>query len=114
MSKKSSPNPKKSSEGELLFEIGVEELPMHHWDNVENGEWENICRKLFSDNRLNFDKVSITTTPRRIVFWFEGIPAKQLSAEKIFRGPSVDKAYDAGGKPSQALEGFMKSRGVSR
>ncbi|MBI4971233.1 MAG: glycine--tRNA ligase subunit beta [Candidatus Omnitrophica bacterium] len=114
MSKKSSSNLKKSSEGELLFEIGVEELPMHHWGNVENGEWENICRKLFSDNRLAFEKVSITTTPRRIVFWFEGIPSKQSASEKIFRGPSIDKAYDAEGKPSQALEGFMKSRGVLR
>ena len=110
MSKKES---SKSLAGQLLFEIGVEELPMHHWDNVENGEWENICRKLFSENRLAFEKIMISTTPRRIVFWFEGIPAKQIASEKVFRGPSVDKAYDAAGKPSQALEGFLKSRGVT-
>lgn len=96
----------------MLFEIGVEELPMHHWDNVENGEWENITRELFADNRLEFSKLMITTTPRRIVFWFEGIPAMQIASEKVFRGPSLDKAYDAQGNPTQALEGFLKSRNV--
>jgi len=114
MSKKVSVKSKTpASRGTLLFEIGVEELPMHHWDNVENGEWESIAKKLFADNRLEFSKVMITTTPRRIVFWFEGIPAKQLASEKVFRGPALDKAYDAEGKPSQALEGFIKSRGVA-
>ncbi len=105
---------KQESAGKLLFEIGVEELPMHHWDNVENGEWEKICRNVFDDARIQFSNVHITTTPRRILFLFEGIPAAQEKSEKVFRGPALDKAYDSAGNPTQALEGFLRSKGISR
>lgn len=103
----------KKSQGLLLFEIGVEELPLHHWDNVENGEWEERSRKLFSDFRLSFDSLQITTTPRRIVFLFRSVPSHQKALEKVFRGPSLDKAYDASGKPTEAMLGFARSKGIA-
>jgi len=102
-----------SKQNNILLEIGVEELPLSHWKFVANGTWQKVCEDLFEENRIGFEEVKINTTPRRIVFQIFGVPTKQKSEEKVFRGPSVDKAFDVEGKPSKALEGFLKSKGIT-
>ncbi len=103
----------KSESNRLLLEIGVEELPLSHWRFVTSGAWEKLASDLFQEYRLEYSSLQINTTPRRIVFLFEGVSDKQKVSDKVHRGPSVDKAFDADGKPTKALQGFLQSKGVT-
>ncbi len=95
---------------DLLFEIGVEELPA---DFIELGQ--NLLRQaaekiLAEDGRLSFQSVQTFGTPRRLVLSVSGLSPLPPVSDKIL-GPLVAAAYDAEGKPTPALKGFAESRG---
>lgn len=93
----------------LLIEIGTEELPESVQDTVESTLQVN-AEKIFRENRLDFTGVKIAVTPRRIALYVEGLVSKQKDQVLEFSGPSFDKAYQSDGKPTPALEGFLKSK----
>ncbi len=93
----------------LLVEIGTEELPT----DALNVVYSNLASKateIFQKNRLSFKQVLVQATPRRIAFYIEDLAARQLDENLELSGPSVEKAYDGEGKPTQALLGFLKSK----
>lgn len=93
----------------LLVEIGTEELPTDALSVV----YSNLAAKAtetFQKNRLSFKQVWVQATPRRIAFYIEDLAVRQQDENLELSGPSVEKAYDAEGKPSQALLGFLKSK----
>ncbi len=96
----------------LLIELGVEELPSPMLD-VVYGELEAKGRTLLENYRLEFGKVEAQATPRRIVFFVENLAARQRDQVLEMTGPSQEKAYEADGKPSRALEGFLKGKNAS-
>ncbi len=93
----------------LLFELGVEELPSGCLD-VVYGELRKKAGALLTKNRLTFQEIKAEATPRRITLFIEGLGERQADHVLEFSGPSVDKAYDTGGKSTQALQGFLKNK----
>ena len=95
---------------ELVFEVGMEELPSPYFDCIYREEKK--LSSILVDNGLFFDTFKIYVTPRRMVFYVAGVPVVQEEKEEIKKGPGIDQAYDTGGNPSKALIGFVKSAGV--
>ena len=95
-----------------LIEVGTEELPVVNLDVFSNqgAEW---VRKALTKNRLNFGEVRIGATPRRLAIFIENLDPRQREERSILMGPAQDKAYDASGKPTPALLGFLNAQCVS-
>ncbi len=96
----------------FLLEIGTEELP--------SGDVEDAIRQLtqaapamFSDLRLSYENLRVMATPRRLVLSLDGLAHQQEDLEQLVKGPPRERAFDEGGQPTKAAEGFAKSKGVS-
>jgi glycyl-tRNA synthetase beta chain len=95
---------------DLLFEIGTEELPAAYVP----GLIDQLCREaegLLRDAHLSFQKAATYGTPRRLVLIVRGLSAMQQNPAVDIRGPSKQAAFDAQGKPTGALQGFLRSQG---
>ncbi|MDD5226374.1 MAG: glycine--tRNA ligase subunit beta, partial [Candidatus Omnitrophica bacterium] len=93
----------------LLIEIGTEELPVGVLDVIYD-ELAAKTRQKLVDERIAFAEVKVEATPRRIALFVQGIAAMQPDRELEISGPSYEKCYDAQGKPTQVLVGFLKSK----
>lgn len=51
----------------------------------------------------------VMSTPRRAVVIIEDLNPVQVEREEVVSGPPVRVAYDAEGKPTKALEGFVRT-----
>ena len=95
----------------LLFEIGTEELPAGYIRPAFT-QMLSVIKDKLKESRLNFNEVSATGTPRRLVLFVSQIDEKQDSVEKEIQGPSCKVAFDNDGNPTNAGKGFAKSQGV--
>ena len=92
----------------LLFEIGVEEIPSEYFELAV----DSIRRKapiLLDECGYHFDEIQIYTTPRRLVIFARNFIRKSEVIEERL-GPSKEQSYQ-NNVPSQALLGFLKSLG---
>ncbi len=62
---------------------------------------------------LDFASVEAYAAPRRLALKIVDVDAAQADTQKRFDGPAVQAAYDAEGKPTKALEGFMRGQGIT-
>ena len=97
---------------DLLLEIGSEELPP---DDVRSGieQLERLLPELLREQRLGYDEIEITGTPRRLVASVRNLEGRQPDREREVRGPAVRAAYGDDGIPTRALEGFCRGQGIS-
>ncbi|HEY46993.1 MAG TPA: glycine--tRNA ligase subunit beta [Anaerolineae bacterium] len=96
----------------FLLEIGTEELPV---DEL-NGALEQLSRsvaEMLNESHLEHGQIQIMGTPRRIVVYVEDLAPSQAEQILIVKGPPADRAFDEGGSPTAAAEGFARSQGVS-
>jgi glycyl-tRNA synthetase len=95
----------------LLLEIGVEELPS---SDVESAvaQLNEVAPKMLAESRLSHGEVKVFATPRRLSLLIKKMIARQPDVEKVLKGPSADRAYDAQGNPTPAAQGFAKGKGV--
>ncbi len=93
----------------LLIEIGVEELPVGALD-VLYDELAAKTRQKLVDERIAFADVKMEATPRRIALFVRDIAVMQPDRELEISGPSCEKCYDAQGKATPVLQGFLKSK----
>ncbi|MBI4711435.1 MAG: glycine--tRNA ligase subunit beta [Candidatus Omnitrophica bacterium] len=93
----------------LLIEIGVEELPVGSLDVIYD-ELAAKTRQKLTDERIAFGDVKVEATPRRIALFVQGIAAMQPDRELEISGPSYEKCYDAQGKSTAVLQGFLRSK----
>ena len=96
----------------FLLEIGVEELPSGDLDTAI-AQLHDLVHTMLDESRLDYEGVSVTGTPRRLVVLVEGLAPNQRADEVIVRGPPVRAAFDADGKPTKAAEGFARGQGVA-
>lgn len=97
--------------GTALLEIGTEELPPRFfYDAIE--QLQKLAAQKLNEHRLQFDKLDAYGTPRRLVLGISGLPPHQPDNEKETRGPAQASAYDAQGKPTPALSGFLKNQNI--
>ncbi|HEY5118042.1 MAG TPA: glycine--tRNA ligase subunit alpha, partial [Anaerolineales bacterium] len=95
----------------LLFEIGVEELPVADCASARTQLAEKLPAAL-KEAHLAFRRVDVYGTPRRIAAIVRGLSPAQKSIEVTVKGPPVSKAYQPDGSPSPALAGFAGKHGV--
>ena len=97
---------------DLLLEIGSEELPPQdvRW-GIE--QLKASLPELLQEQRLGYDDVEITGTPRRLAVSVRNLQGRQPDRKCEVRGPAVKAAYDDEGNPTRALEGFCRGQAVS-
>lgn len=91
----------------LLIEIGTEELPPQHLNQLSHAFAEKIALGLKTLG-LNYQQVEHFVTPRRIAARFSEVPAKQPSQLRQKKGPSYSAAF-INDKPTPAAIGFARS-----
>jgi glycyl-tRNA synthetase len=100
-----------SSPQTLLLEIGVEELPAADLDSALE-QLRELAPKMLAEARLTPESITAFGTPRRLTVLARNVPPRQPDAERVVRGPAVDKAFDKGGQPTPAALGFAKKNNV--
>jgi glycyl-tRNA synthetase beta chain len=99
------------SGGELLLEIGVEEVPAFLMRSTLD-QLRDRAVELFDLARLEAREVRSFGTPRRLALRAL-LPAEQQSLMTEVTGPPAAAAYDAGRNPTPAAMGFAASQGVT-
>ncbi|MGK2946354.1 MAG: glycine--tRNA ligase subunit beta, partial [Candidatus Malihini olakiniferum] len=100
------------TEKTFLVEIGTEELPPKALRSLAESFSANFTTELDSV-RLKHGDVSWFAAPRRLALKVAKLSAAQADREVGKRGPTISQAYDAGGKPTKAAEGWARSCGIS-
>ncbi len=100
----------------FLLEIGVEELPAEYarraWDALARSK--PLMDALGGEGRFRVEgEGDGLYTPRRLCFIAGGFPEKHPDLEVDVTGPARKVAFDAEGKPTRALEGFLKGQGLT-
>ncbi len=99
---------------EYFFELLTEEIPAWMHAGMEASLRPRLVKLLEELGCAGdvSDQIRIFSTPRRIVFWFRKLPAGEADRTEEVKGPPRKSAYDAEGKPTQALLGFLKKNGA--
>jgi glycyl-tRNA synthetase beta chain len=100
-----------SPTAELLFEIGMEELPFEFVAPALTDFRESATR-LLQDARLSFGSVKTYGTPRRLVLIVDELLAHQTAVVMETMGPSKKVAFEQTGQPTKAAMGFAARQGV--
>ena len=95
----------------LLLEIGTEEIPAGYIEPALK-QMEELFAAQVKKNRIGFDSIHTTGTPRRLVLFASGLPQRQEDIVQEVKGPSAKVAFDENGKPTKAAIGFAGSQGV--
>ena len=96
----------------FVLEIGSEELP-HDDLNSALDQLQAAVPAMLAAARLDYERVEIEGTPRRLAVMVHGLSARQSDLETAVKGPPADRAFDAGGNPTSSAAGFARSRGLS-
>ncbi|MBQ1330428.1 MAG: glycine--tRNA ligase subunit beta, partial [Desulfovibrio sp.] len=94
----------------FVLEIGSEELPSRFLAGEEAYLKQGFEAKL-AESCLDYQSVSVFSTPRRAVVAVEGLSPVQAEREEEISGPPARVAWKDG-KPTKALEGFARTNGV--
>jgi glycyl-tRNA synthetase beta chain len=97
--------------GELLFEIGTEELP-YQFVPLALANLRESAERLLKEHRLPHGQLRVLGTPRRITLLVDALAARQAPVVKEVMGPSKAVAYDASGNPTRALLGFIAGQQI--
>lgn len=100
---------------DLLFELGTEELPSSELAGLA-GQMRDAFASALADARVARDDtqpVAVFATPRRLAVLVRALAPAQVEQTVDHRGPPVDAAFDADGRPTKAAEGFARRHGVA-
>ncbi|HET9001432.1 MAG TPA: glycine--tRNA ligase subunit beta [bacterium] len=96
----------------LVFEIGVEELPVAAaWAGAY--QLREGAGPALRAARIPAGDITAYSTPRRIVLIVEDVAPRQDDLVREVRGPAARVAFGADGRPTQAAEGFARAQGAS-
>jgi glycyl-tRNA synthetase beta chain len=98
---------------ELLFEIGVEDLPAL---SIEPATMfmKSYLEDKFKGLGLTYAQIEVLGTPRRLVVMVDDLMSRQADITEELLGPSVAIAFDKQGELSQAGLGFIKAKGIDK
>lgn len=96
---------------DLLFEIGLEEVPARFLRAAMEQLKEKTVQWL-EQSRLSHGAVEAYATPRRLSVLVHGVAEKQEDVEEEVKGPSRKIAQDENGNWSKAALGFARGQGV--
>ena len=95
----------------LLLEIGTEEIPAGYIVPALK-QMEVLFAAQIKENRLSYEYLHTTGTPRRLILFVTGLPQNQENVVREVKGPSAKAALDKEGLPTKAAIGFANSQGV--
>ncbi len=95
----------------FVLEIGSEEIPARFLA-IEEAELQKRFSTAFEAVGIGYGQIRVLASPRRAVVMVEDIQPVQLEKEEVVSGPPERIAYDAEGKPTKALEGFLRTNDV--
>jgi len=90
---------------DLLLELFSEEIPARMQAKAAEDLKKLVTDRLV-DAGLVYEAARAFVTPRRLALVVEGVPARQPDVKEEKKGPRV-------GAPDRAIEGFLKSAGLS-
>ena len=96
----------------FVLEIGSEELPSRFLA-PEEAELSARFAAALDEAGLEYGGLRVMSTPRRAVVMIENLNPVQVEREDVVAGPPVRVAYDADGKATKALEGFVRTNGCT-
>lgn len=98
----------------LLIELLTEELPPKALEKLST-TFANEVFAALREQALVGDDSELTpyATPRRLALTISHVSEQQADRIIERKGPAVNSGLDAEGKPTKALEGFMRSAGVA-
>ena len=94
-----------------LLEIGLEEIPARYVKDTLKQLNDNFTSSL-EEERLNFEKIAVYSTPRRLITIITGLDEEQEDLSEDVKGPSKKISFDQHGNPSKALLGFMRGQNI--
>jgi glycyl-tRNA synthetase beta chain len=97
---------------DLLFEIGTEELPPASMQLLRDALQQEFLSGLNRAGLIHGDCTAFAT-PRRLALLVKSLATLQPDRTTDRRGPALQAAFDAAGKPTKAAEGFARSCGTS-
>ena len=89
---------------QLFIELFSEEIPSKLQIDARQKIRQMIEEKL-QKKEIGFESSKSFSTPKRLVFFTDGIPEKIEQKKKVIKGPKV-------GAPQSALDGFIKSNNL--
>ncbi len=98
--------------GELLFEIGTEEIPAGFILPATEfmASW---LRERLAACQLACERIETAATPRRLTVVLSGLAARQPDRREELVGPPRKAGFDGEGRPTKAALGFAASQGVA-
>ena len=96
----------------FVLEIGTEELPARFLASAEK-ELADRFGAALGESGLTFSGLNHCSTPRRLVLHIGQMAEAAIMREEVITGPPLKAAFDVGGRPTRAAEGFAKTQGVS-
>jgi glycyl-tRNA synthetase beta chain len=97
---------------EYYFELLAEEIPAWMHDAAQATLQQQLSA-IVSDLGGNVETVRITSTPRRIIIFLGNVPEREADRDEEVKGPPRKTAFDADGKATQALAGFLKKNNAT-
>jgi glycyl-tRNA synthetase len=99
---------------DFLLEIGTEEMPASACRAAINLLPARVAGLFVAEGvEVKSEDVQVWVSPRRIAVSIAGVPGEQAPQEVVQRGPALEAAFDAEGRPTKAAEGFARAKGVT-
>ncbi|MEG9416162.1 glycine--tRNA ligase subunit beta [Vibrio cholerae] len=97
---------------EFLIELGTEELPPKQLRTLAEAFAANFSAELATAD-IAHEGVTWFATPRRLALKVANLAESQPDRVVEKRGPAVNVAFDADGKPTKAAEGWARGNGIT-
>ncbi|HZL05699.1 MAG TPA: glycine--tRNA ligase subunit beta, partial [Coriobacteriia bacterium] len=97
---------------DLLFEIGVEEIPSAPLYSAVTQLEESVPAALKAA-RLGYSDVAVYGSPRRLAVLVRDLAERQDDVTLRHKGPAAKAAFDEAGAPTKAAVGFARGKGVA-
>ncbi|MEK6373771.1 MAG: glycine--tRNA ligase subunit beta [Acidobacteriota bacterium] len=96
---------------DYVFELLLEEIPAWMHDTAQATLQQQFARVMQEIGATVAPIVN--STPRRLIVYLPELPAGEADRDEEVKGPPVKAAYDSEGKPTPALNGFLKKNSAS-
>lgn len=97
---------------DFILEIGTEEIPARFMPSAL-AQLVSLASGMLAELRLDSEKISSFGTPRRLTLYITGLAESQKETTEEVKGPAKKAAFDENGAPTKAVEGFVRSQGVT-
>ena len=97
--------------GDLLFELGTEELPPKALMSLSAALADGM-KKGLRENKLGFDEVQSFAAPRRLAVIIKDIDIRSPDNEVVSWGPPMKVAFDSEGDATKAAQAFARKNGL--